>query len=155
MGCHGGIGATTDSVFSLPRKLGYEAAAAGWFHWTQHGLHGVPEPRTRAGEYEYTRYLEANGAGDEFRVNDEIEARFFEVQGAAQTLRPAAIERLHGDIGVLLLPSVGRALALDRAYRAIVETQSFTRGRDAVLAPTTNVCARAPVDRATGIDPPW
>jgi hypothetical protein len=148
MGCHGGIGATTDSVFSFPRKLPPSSAARGWFHWTQHGLGGLAEPRRRDGAYEYSLYLQANRAGDELRENSEVQARFFDEGGR---LRPAALARLHGDIGALLLPSAVRAIDLDRAYHAIVREQSFARGRDVVLAAPSEVYARAPVGEATGI----
>jgi hypothetical protein len=147
-GCHGGIGVTTDSIFSFPRKLGTDAAARGWFHWSQHGLAGLPEPRRRDGRYEYSLYLQETGAGDEHRENAEVLARFFDAQGA---LRPAEIEALHHDVARLLLPSAGRALDLDRAYRAIVEAQSFVLGRDAVLAPARNVYDDVPIGQKTGI----
>jgi hypothetical protein len=147
-GCHGGIGATTDSVFALPRKLGGTFQARGWFHWSQHDLRGLPEPRSSDGHYEYTRYLEANGASDELRDNREARSRFFDDRGA---LRSSAVERLHGDVGDLLLPSPGRALDLDRAYRAIVREQSFARGRDATLAPSAHAYRRAPVGTETGL----
>jgi hypothetical protein len=149
-GCHGGIGATTDSVFALPRKLPASSLARGWYHWTRRGLGGIPERRAAGGAYEYTRYLEANHAGDELRENDEVQARFFDEAGA---LRPSAVARLHEDIGTLLLPSPTRALDLDRAYRAIVRAQTFVRGRDAVLSPPVHVYARAPVGESTGIAP--
>ena len=45
------------------------------------------------------------------------------------------------DLAWLLTPSRARALALDKAYLAIVREQSFTRGRDAVLRPATRVHA--------------
>lgn len=149
VGCHGGIGATTDSIFSLPRKLPATSAARGWYHWSQHGLRGIPEPRRRDGHYEYTLYLAETGAGDELRENAEVLARFFDDGGR---LRPAEIARLHADIGTLLLPSPARAIDLDRAYQAIVREQSFVRGRDAVLAAAAHVYARAPVGERTGID---
>ena len=152
VGCHGGIGVTTDSVFSLPRKLASRAGSRvpqdGWFHGSQHDLHGLPEPRGRDGRYEYTRYLAENGAGDELRENAEVIARFFDAQGA---LRPDAVARLHSDISTLLVPSPERALALDRAYRAVVDEQSFDRGRDAVLKPAQHVHPRPPLQEKTGI----
>jgi hypothetical protein len=46
-GCHGGIGATTDSIFSFARKLGGRAPARGWFHWSQRDLRGIAERRAR------------------------------------------------------------------------------------------------------------
>ncbi|HEX4445273.1 MAG TPA: hypothetical protein VH044_00995, partial [Polyangiaceae bacterium] len=149
VGCHGGIGATTDSIFSLPRKLPPSSAAHGWFHWSQHGLAGTPEPRRRDGRYEYSLYLEMNRAGDELRENTEVLDRFFDGAGR---LRPVEIARLHTDIGTLLLPSPARAIDLDRAYMAIVRDQGFVRGRDAVLGPAANVHERAPVGDKTGIE---
>jgi hypothetical protein len=151
VGCHGELGATTDSIFSLPRKLGADAPARGWFHWTQHGMAGLPEPRGPGGELEYTAYLEANGAGDELRENPEVLARFFDERGA---LRARAARRLHTDISTLLLPSPARALELDRAYAAIVREQSFARGRDAVLAPSRHVHARVEAGEQTGVARP-
>jgi hypothetical protein len=153
-GCHGGIGVTTDGTFSFARKLASAPSADGkttrdgWFHWSQRGLRGLPEPRRRDGGYEYTLYLTENGAGDELRENGEVIGRFFGPDGAP---RPDALARLHRDVAELLLPSPGRALALDRAYMATVEEQTFTKGRDAVLAPSTHVYGQPPRGEATGI----
>jgi hypothetical protein len=151
VGCHGGIGATTDSIFSFPRKLAPTAAARGWFHWTQHGLSGIPEPRRRDGRYEYSLYLAINHAGDELRENTEVLARFFDERGR---LSLAETARLHGDIATLLMPSPTRAIDLDRAYLAIVREQSFVRGRDAVLASSSHIYASAPVGERTGVGKP-
>ena len=148
VGCHGGIGATTDSVFSFPRKLPATSPARGWFHWTQHGLRGIPEPRRRDGRYEYTLYLEANHAGDELHENTEVLGRFFDAGGQ---LRREEVARLHADIATLLMPSAARAIDLDRAYLAIVREQSFVRGREVVLAPTAHVHVRAPIGETTGV----
>jgi hypothetical protein len=147
-GCHGGIGATVDNTFSFARKLGSEAPARGWYHGSQHDLRGVAEPKRRDGRYEYSLYLSEVGDGDDLRDNPEIEARFFDAEGH---LRPDAEARLHADVSTLLLPSAARALDLDRAYLAIVAAQSFDRGRDAALAPSRRVYARAPLGELTGI----
>jgi hypothetical protein len=153
VGCHGGIGATTDGVFSFARKLGAPGAtrayADGWFHWSRRDLRGLAEPRRADGSYEYTRYLAENGAGDELRENGEVLARFFDDRGV---LRQDVVARLHADISTLLLPSPERALDLDRAYRAIVDEQSFVKGRDPVLAPAANVHAHPPIGQPTGIE---
>ena len=146
IGCHGGIGVTSDSMFSLARKL--SAPQGGWFHWTQHGLRGLPEPKGDDGRPAYGDYLAQNRAGDEFRDNDEVRARFFDNAG---NLRPHAMRTLHRDIATLLLPSPARARALNRAYLAVVLEQSFIHGRDAVLRPSEHVYRDAPVDAATGI----
>lgn len=140
IGCHGGIGATTDSTFSFKRKLNHEAYQAGWFHWSQKDLQGINEPKVAfkdAGvQYEYSYYLIYNKAGDEFRANQEIRDLFFDTGG---TVKPEMLEQLHEDISILLYPSRQRALDLNKAYKAIVEEQSFDLGRDVIIGTTENV----------------
>jgi hypothetical protein len=148
MGCHGGIGATTDSNFAFPRKLAYDSFQQGWYHWSQRGLQGIPEPKRADGQYEYTHYLEHNGAGDEFRENLEVIEKFFAATGE---LKPAATEALHGDISELLLPSAARAMQLNKAYKTIVDEQSFMQGRDAVISPSSNVHKSVEEGQATGV----
>jgi hypothetical protein len=148
VGCHGEIGATSDSMFAFARKLGPDAPVRGWFHWTQHGLRGLPEPRRRDGRFEYTMYLEANGAGDELRENREVTARFFDARG---DLRTEALAALHRDVATLLLPSPARALDLDRASWALAREQSYSSGRDVVLAPAQNVHQRVTAGEKTGV----
>ena len=147
VGCHSGVGATTDSVFSFARKL---PAQGGWFHWTKRGLAGVGERVRADGQGEYAHYLEENGAGDEFRANEELIARFF---GADRKLRPEIREALRHDVGELLLPSKARALALNKAYRLIVREQSFVRGRDATIAPVGNVHRELRLDEDEEAEP--
>lgn len=136
IGCHSGVGVTDDSVFSFSRKLDSRGFQRGWFHWSQHTLAGTAEPVRADGRGEYTHYLRSNGAGDELRENDEVIQRFFDARG---TLRADMAQRVHRDVSLLLLPSPERALLLDKAYRVIVEEQSFERGRDATLKPSANV----------------
>ncbi len=147
-GCHSGIGATTDSTFSFARKIDGAGSDRGWFHWSAHDLRGIEEPKRADGEYEYTFYLRHAGAADDLHENTEVEGRFFDDRGA---LRPAEIARLHRDISALLLPSPARALDLDRAYKAIVQVQSFDQGRDAVLAPSANAYSDVPLGASTGL----
>jgi hypothetical protein len=147
-GCHGGIGATTDSTFAFARKLGFESPAHGWFHWTQHDLRGIREPRRSDGSGEYELYLRSNGAVDDFRENREAQEKFFDERGR---VRITALAGMRRDIAELVVPSAARALDLDRAYRAIVAEQSFLRGRDAVLTPVRNAFERAPVGQRTGV----
>jgi hypothetical protein len=147
-GCHGGVGATTDGTFALPRKLSGDAPTDGWFHPAQHDWRGVREPRRTDGRYEYSLYLSEAGGGDDRRENDEIRDRFFDASGA---LRPDAVARLHGDVSTLLVPSASRAVALDRAYMAIVAAQSYPLGRDPILAPSKNVLDSVPIGAKTGV----
>jgi hypothetical protein len=90
------------------------------------------------------------GAGDDLRENGEVLARFFD----GSRLRQAEVRRLHGDIARLLLPSPARAIALDRAYRAIVLEQSFALGRGALAAPAHNVYRTVTLRAPTGIEHP-
>lgn len=139
MGCHSGLGVTTDGIFSFPRKFSAAGFQQGWYHWTQQGLTGIPEQQVSvAGQgikYEYSWYLLMNGAGDELRGNDEILTKFF----ANGALRTDMTSQLHSDVTVLLNPSPQRAMILNKAYRTIVKEQSFVYGRDAVLEPVTTV----------------
>ncbi len=90
-----------------------------------------------------------NDAGDEFRANGEVIAKFFTADGR---LDEQALQRLHGDISELILPSPARGLALDKAYRGIVAEQSFARGRDAALAPAENVLRQVEAGTGTGVE---
>lgn len=149
IGCHGGVGATTDSTFSFARKLDARSAfQEGWYHWGQRGLKNIPEPKLADGQGEYAHWLEQVGGGDDYRSNDEVEARFFRKDG---TLEPDAVMALTKDISTLLVPSPRRALRLDRAYLALVKAQRFERGRDVVVGAPPKVRARLEQDGATGI----
>jgi hypothetical protein len=155
-GCHFGTGATMDTVFSFTRKFGNDSFQKGWYHWSQKGLVGIAEPIREDGEFEYTHYLQQNGAGDEFRGNDEVMDRFFNADGS---LVNSEIEALHNDISLLLFPSRERALQLNKAYRTIVEDQDFYLGRDANIAPVENVhqsltIRNQPTGIATPVDGP-
>lgn len=132
MGCHDGIGVTVDQTFSFPRKL---PGAAGW---RTQDLRGIPDaPQVGHPDGEVLTYFRRVGAGDELRQNSELLARFF--PGGA--LDEATV-RAASDLADLLAPSRARALALAKAYRAVVREQSFTRGRDAVLRPAEHVHRR-------------
>jgi len=134
MGCHSGISATTDSTFAFPRKL--NDFQNGWYHWSQKDLKGVPEKRYSDGTWEFTNYLKLNNSGDEFRENREVYEKFFLENGE---LNSSAIERLHNDVTELLYPSYERAIMLNKAYKALVETQLFIEGRAAHIKPLKNV----------------
>jgi hypothetical protein len=145
-----------DTVFSFTRKFGNDSFQKGWYHWSQKGLVGIAEPIREDGEFEYTHYLQQNGAGDEFRGNDEVMDRFFNADGS---LVNSEIEALHNDISLLLFPSRERALQLNKAYRTIVEDQDFYLGRDANIAPVENVhqsltIRNQPTGIATPVDGP-
>lgn len=150
IGCHSGIGAVEDSTFVFARKLDAGARQMGWYHWTQAdgAFKNLAEPQLADGRYEYTLYLQQNGAGDEFRGNEEVMARFFDANG---TLKPDEVEALHGDVSRLIIPSAARALMLDKAYKVIVDEQSYIYGRDAHTVPAAEVWKEVEQGTSTGI----
>ena len=52
---------------------------------------------------------------------------------------------------ILIVPSTKRAIELNKAYKVIVDEQSFIYGRDAHIAPTQNVYEEVEVDQKTGL----
>ncbi|MFC3105293.1 hypothetical protein ACFOSU_15535 [Salinisphaera aquimarina] len=151
MGCHGGVGATTDSTFSFARKLDASTPGHGWTWWDQRPVASLPEPLLADGRPEYATYLKINHAGDEFRSNFEIIDRFFNADGS---LKQSELNALKTRIGALVLPSADRATSLDKAYRAIVREQSFEQGRAAHVQPMPNVYRQVLAGQSTGIDKP-
>lgn len=151
IGCHGGIGANQDGIFSFGRKLDATTPAAGWYHWSQRGIKGLPERIRSDGLPELSYYLKQNGAGDEFRENAEVIHRFFDAGGE---LKEDRVADLRDDISRLLWPSPERALLLNKAYRTIVLDQSFRKGRDTIIAPARNVYRKVEEDKKTGIAAP-
>jgi hypothetical protein len=112
----------------------------------------VPDQPVHGGTgTEYVSYLEENGAADEFRQNGEAQLEFFDDKGR---LKPDARERLRRNIAEVLLPSAERALALDKAYRALVRTQSFIAGRDVVLGGAQQAHRNVPAGEKTGVQRP-
>ena len=149
-GCHGAIGANIDGGFAMTRKLdAADSFQRGWYHWSQKPLAGIPEPRRQDGRGEYAVYLQQVGNADEYRSNEEVRARFFAADGSLKT---AMLERLAADINTLIMPSPRRALDLNKAYRAIVEEQSYREGRDAVLAPRENLLREVSEGQETGVE---
>ncbi|MCG6863086.1 MAG: hypothetical protein LJE70_17705 [Chromatiaceae bacterium] len=152
IGCHSGIGATTDSSFAFARKLqAGNGIRDGWYHWSQKDLRGLPERVRSDGKPEYAFYLRSNGAGDELRENTEARRRFFDSAGQ---LDGEMLKRLNRDITTLVYASPQRALQLAKAYRIIVREQSFTEGRDPTIKPARNVHRAIDGGTATGVVEP-
>ncbi len=151
-GCHSGIGVITDTTFAFKRKLDSDQFQQGWYHWTQKSFTGVPEPRRESdGEYEYSFYLKHNPTGDEYRSNMEVKDKFFDFYGEP---KPEAFAALHEDISELLLPSPARALELNKAYKALVEEQSYVKGRESMLVGEGVIHRQVELDQKTGIETP-
>ena len=135
-GCHSATGILMDTNISFYRKMPTSSFQQGWYHWDQRSMHGTPEPKRESdGEYEYSYYLKNNPTGDEFRSNQEVKERFFDKKGKP---RAEMFERLHNDISLLMLPSKERAIALNKAYKVIVEAQSYIKGKTPLLEPLTD-----------------
>ncbi len=137
MGCHSSIGATIDKTFSFARKM---EGAAGWGYINLKGMPDTPNSGEQKGEI--LTYFERAGGGDEFRSNTEMLERWFEADGKVNYHKVAG-----KDVYTLITPSVERALALNKAYKVIVEEQSFIYGRDATVKPPINVYKE--IDNAT------
>jgi hypothetical protein len=145
MGCHGHLGVTIDQTFSFARKV---PGAAGWRHQDLRGLQDRPQIGHAAPEL--VTYFARVGGGDELRANEELLGRFVPGGKLAEAELRRAAAGGDRDLAWALLPTRARALALDKAYLAIVREQSFVRGRDAMLAPATRVHERV-AEPGTGL----
>ena len=130
MGCHSAVGATIDKTFRFPRKVD---GVAGWGYINLRGMRDVPN-RGESLE-EVATYFNRVGGGSEFRSNPELESRFYHADGSVNTIAVASAK----DVYELITPSRERALALNKAYKVIVEDQDFIFGRDATAVPPPRV----------------
>jgi hypothetical protein len=130
MGCHNSIGSTIDKTFSFPRKMD---GAKGWGYINLQGMPDAPNKGESVGEI--ATYLNRAHGGSEFRNNEEMEQRWLRPDGSIDPLKLAKAR----DVYDLITPSKSRALALNKAYRTIVEDQDFIHGKDPVLTPPRNV----------------
>jgi len=156
MGCHSSLGVLADTTFSFQRKLeGSDQSKVdfGWGHWSDRGISGLADRIVKYENFgeqrEYSFYLENNKAGDEFRENEEVKKIFFQKSG---TLNQEAFYKLKSDVGILINPSRERSILLNKSYRAIVESQSFRFGRDAILNKPTNVFQKVSDSQTTNIE---
>ena len=138
MGCHSSIGATVDQTFAFPRKV---TGAEGWGYLDLEGMADAPNVGEIDGEI--LTYFERVGGGSEFRNNPEMKARWFTEDGEVDREKVEA-----ADVYDLITPSPERALRLNKAYRVIVEEQSFIHGRDATVTPPENVYEEIDPDTA-------
>ncbi|HEU4411975.1 MAG TPA: hypothetical protein VFS43_42430 [Polyangiaceae bacterium] len=146
MGCHGGLGVTTDATFALPRKV---PGAEGW---RPQDLRGMPDaPQVGQRDPEVLTYLRRAGGGDELRGNGELRARFFRGGRPDEAALRRAAPGGDRDLADLVAPSRERALALDKAYLALVRAGRFSLGRDAPLAPPDNLHASVEAGAPTGL----
>ena len=137
-GCHATVGGNIDQTWAFPRKV---AGARGWGYIDLQKIADVPSVGEERGEFEL--YFERAGGGDEFRSNLEMMRRWLTDD------KKVAIDKVRAPPSIyeLITPSRERALQLNKAYRVLVEEQSFLFGRDATVKPPVNVHAR--IDSAT------
>jgi len=155
MGCHRAVGVTTDANYSFVRKFeGGDKTNKnyGWGHWLQRDLKGIRDTKVTYEDlgtyYEYAYYLMYNSAGDELRENTEIKKLFYSSDG---TIKKDMLDKLRDDISILVYPSKQRAMMLNKAYKFIVDEQSYIKGRDTVLNPSKNVHKETEVDELTKV----
>lgn len=130
MGCHTSIGTTIDKTFSFARKID------GQKGWGYINLKGMPDaPNKGESKGEILTYLERVGGGGEFRSNPEMAERWLNSDGSVKHEKVLAAKDVHD----LITPSKERALQLNKAYKVIVDEQSFIFGRDATVKPPHNV----------------
>ena len=129
-GCHRSVGSTIDQTFSFARKV---EGKNGWGYLNLKSIKDVPNVNERHGEF--LTYLERVKGGDEFRQNQEMLARWFNPDGTVNKAKIESVENIHQ----LITPSKQRALKLNKAYKTIVDEQSFLFGRDATLVEASNV----------------
>ena len=144
MGCHTSVGATIDKTFSFPRKVD---GAAGWGYIDLTAMQDAPSQGETQGEI--LTYFERAGGGDEFRSNTELMDRFFNADGTVNRSEVAAADTVYD----LITPSYERAMQLNKAYRVIVEQQSYLFGRDATTRPPKNVYEAIDNDTAPTLKP--
>jgi len=133
IGCHANIGAISDSTFAYARKF-------EWGYWDKKGLDGISDKKN-----EYLNYLKNNNHANEFRTNQEVYNKFFK----NNKLDIGEAKKIKNNIAYLLNPSKKRALNLNKAYKVIVEEQSFIYGRDAHIKPLENVYKEVEQDKST------
>jgi len=175
IGCHSNVGAIADSTFVFQRKFEHDTFQSGWYHWSQKGLKGIKDKVLKNGDTEYVQYLKQNNAGDEFRTNKEIMNKFFKkkwkddlasiekdlleklnkpdvVLNQEWKLKQEELDKVKKDISHLILPSQKRALALNKAYKSIVNEQSYIYGRDIHIKPINNVHKEVKESQSTNIE---
>ena len=130
MGCHNSVGSTIDKTFSFPRKMD---GPAGWGYIDLKGMPDAPNKGESVGEI--ATYLARAGGGSEFRNNDEMSRKWYRENSTLDHVKLKEAK----DVYDLITPSPERALALNKAYKTIVEDQDFIHGKDAVLTPPKNV----------------
>jgi hypothetical protein len=134
MGCHSGLGVTVDGTFAFPRKL---PGTDGYRYQDLRGQRDRPQVGHTEGEV--LTYLKRALGGDELRANAEMRERFFVGDRVDEHEIRRGAAGGDRDLAWLLAPSRERAIALDKAYLALVRRDRFQDGRDPSVEPVRNV----------------
>lgn len=148
VGCHSGTGATADTTFSFSRKFDSDSFKQGWYSWLEKDLADISDPLRNDGLGEYGYYLTHNPSGNEYRNNDAVKNKFYDKQGNKKT---AAFNDLKTDISSLLMPDIKHALIMNKAYKVIVDEQSYSQGRDGHVFEIINIHKEVELGQDTGI----
>ena len=148
IGCHSGTGATADTTFSFSRKFDNKSFKQGWYSWLEKDLSGISDPLRNDGLGEYGYYLTHNPSGNEYRNNHAVKNKFYDKQGEKKT---SVFKALETDIRTLLMPEVEHALLMNKAYKVIVDEQSYRHGRDGHVKEIVNIHKEVELGQDTGI----
>ena len=148
VGCHSGTGATADTTFSFSRKFDSNNFKQGWYSWLEKDLSGISDPLRNDGIGEYGYYLTHNPSGNEYRNNDAVKTKFYYNNGEKNT---SAFKELEADISTLLMPEVKHALLMNKAYKVIVNEQSYRHGRDGHVKKIDSIHKNVELGQDTGI----
>lgn len=130
VGCHSGIGATTDATFAFPRKVTASTSARGWSHPLR-AVSAQDQLELAEAGGDITPYLQRSFTAGSFGEDTDVDPRLFDRK---HLLKLGVVKALTQSLSPLL-PSRAQALMLNKAYRLIVQEQSYTLGRDATVTP--------------------
>lgn len=148
VGCHSGTGATADTTFSFSRKFDSNNFKQGWYSWLEKDFSEISDPLRNDGKGEYGYYLTHNPSGNEYRNNNAVKNKFYDNNG---NKKESAFKALEADISTLLMPEVEHALVMNKAYKVIVDEQSYRHGRDGHVAEIVNIHKKVELGQDTGI----
>ncbi len=120
MGCHTTLGSTIDQVFSFARKID---GAKGWGYIDLKKM--IDTPNIGEEEGEILTYFKRVGGGNEFRIENDINTKFF-TGGVVDEEKVKDAENIYE----LITPTHESALKMNKAYRSLVKGQDFIHGRD-------------------------
>ncbi len=141
MGCHSTIGTTIDQTFSFARKVD---GAEGWGYIDLRKMVDAPNVGEREGEI--LTYFKRAGGGNEFRIKNDVHDKFY-TNGALDEDKVKSAENVYD----LITPTHNSALKMNKAYKVLVESQDFIRGRDGNAEPVKNVYEQ--IDQSTPVLP--